>query len=143
MIGTAMLVPLYAATFVEMGASEHWWWWLAVIWFAAGYIAPVLVVFGWAPSRIELRDEGLLARYWWGSRLGSWSAMRPSRRLFSTWQGWQLNEPNPGGSGWRHFVLTLEQARAVVRDPRFLGRPKVSPRVVQSLGLDGNLSPTA
>lgn len=139
---SAMLLPLFVATYLSTRAYQYSWGYLEVAWLAGGYLAALVVAFSFAPSKVELRDDGLHARYWWGHRVAPWANLQPSRRAYTAWQGYQLNELVPG-EGWRHYILTQEQARGVLRDPRFHRRSEASPRVLSSLGLpiDCNHSP--
>lgn len=134
MVLSAMLLPLFVATYLSSRAYEYSWGDLEVVWLAGGYVAALLVAFSFAPSRVGLGDDGLHAHYWWGNRVAPWSNLQPGRRAYSAWQGYQLNERLPG-DGWRHYILTLEQARVVLSDPRFHRRSEASPRVLSSLGL--------
>lgn len=132
---SAMSIPLFVADLLTSIRFNHSWWYIEGIFFVGAYLILVFITLGFAPSRVELRDDGLYARYWYGTRIGDWDAMVPSARPFSTWQGFQLNQKLSEGN-WTHFRLTLEQARAVMQDPRFLRRSEATPRVQKSLGLE-------
>lgn len=140
LVGSAMLVPLLAATYLSVIARSPGAWPFALLWFGGGYAAVMTFFYSYAPTEVELRDEGLYAKFWWGSRLGDWGRMKPTRRPFSVMRGFMLNEPTPDSSAWRHYILTLEQGRAVMQDRRYLRRSEASPLVLKSLGLDPDTS---
>jgi hypothetical protein len=102
--------------------------------YCGGFALSILLMFSMAPFRIELRDDGIQAHYWFGSRFAPWARLQPSGRPFSTWGGFTLNESTESGD-WHHYILTQEQACAVMRDPRFLRSLEATPRVLASLGL--------
>jgi hypothetical protein len=133
LVGTAMLVPLFTATYFS-GPFRSSYWYLFALALAGGYAVAMVVAYSWAPSRIELRADGIHAFYWHSERTMRWDLAQPSRRRFSVWQGWTLIEREPDNT-WRHFVLTREQARAVLSDPRLVRAVEATPRVLASLGL--------
>jgi len=136
LVGSVYLLPLFAATYLSFHGTKFSLWGqvAAIAWFGGGYLAYVSFCFTMAPRQIELREDGLRAFYWYGRRLVEWPRLQPSRRQFSVWRGYVLNE-SVGDGTWRHYILTREQAVAVMNDERFVRRGEASPRVRASLGL--------
>jgi hypothetical protein len=132
--GSALLIPLFTATYRSIVGRSPGSWPLAIGWFGGGYAAVMAFFYSYAPTRIELRDDGVHAFYWWGERRADWARIQSSRRPYRPFRGFLINESTPEGA-WRHYLLTLEQARTVMRDPRFLRRTEATSRLMRSLGL--------
>jgi hypothetical protein len=137
LIALGMLVPLFSATYLstrpesrpillDVGLAS---------WLVGGIVVVEIVMFSLAPSRVELTDEGVRGRYWYGWRKVAWKDLRPGRHPYSVWQGYQLGFQT-GAESWSHFFLTREQARAALTDPRYSRREEATDRVLDSLGIE-------
>lgn len=131
LILTLLYAPVYVLSLASYSPSFRP---VAAVLFASTWVALVLVLTAFAPRWVSLREDGLEVRFWWGTRFIEWENLQPSRRCYTFWSGYALNQQMDDGT-WRHYFLTREQARLAMAFPSFRRRSEASLEVRNSLGV--------